>query len=210
MKGTTISARNKFNFLSLFKENKAVLILLVFLIGGILIGSLLIRQKDGFAFLNAKSFFNNYFSSRTEATFFEIYIQSIVGILPFLLLIFIFGASFIGYILVPIIISFKGVLIGMLSGYMYSVYAFKGIAFCILMLLPICIITVFVLIISGREALNFSSVVSRSITKYNNNENVPANFKVYCFRNITLLFVLLVSSLIETLFCLCFLGFFDF
>ena len=89
----------------------------------------------------------------------EIFASSLLSLSFFSLLIEFVTLSFFGALLIPVLIAFKGLGIGMTAGYLYLIYGLKGIAFYILILLPGIFVSSIGLIIFAAESFKFSSVI---------------------------------------------------
>ena len=111
-----------------------------------------------------------------------------------------------GSITIPMLIFFKGLGLGLSSGYIYLTYGFKGILFNLVIVLPGAFLSCLALVISSKESITFSYTLFLSSLK----RRITPNFKEY-FVNVCRSFVIIViASVIDMLFSWWFAGLFKF
>ena len=91
----------------------------------------------------------------------------------FLFLCFLFGLALWGFLLTPPVLFFRGVGLGVASGYLYAAYHFKGILFYCVVVLPGALVCGAALILAAREAMRTSRSIGRG---------EHWNMKLYCVR----------------------------
>ena len=116
--------------------------------------------------------------------------------IKYLSIIWVVGIIFILIFLIPIIIVFKGILIGYSFINIIGVFHLKGILIAFFLLFPCVIINNFILILMSYYSINQANKTFNTIK-----ENKSINLKNY-FKNYTLIYLILsicliISSLIE-------------
>lgn len=130
-------------------------ILGVFIIVGIIIGSIIILKLDGTEEINLMSYFNwifNYIGSEGYTSI-DIFKSSLFSNMKILLIIWTLGFISFGTFIIPLIICFKGVSIGFTVGFFIKSFGFKGFSFSILGLLPNYLIVFPVFLIMGTISI---------------------------------------------------------
>ena len=128
----------------------------------------------------------------------------------FSLLIEFVTLSFFGALLIPVLIAFKGLGIGMTAGYLYLIYGLKGIAFYILILLPGIFVSSIGLIIFAAESFKFSCKFAKKIFPKSDGISIWNEFKNYIHKIGCAFVILLFSSLLDVGFMAMFSRFFEF
>ena len=127
---------NKNKEIPLFlKNNKLLIFLSIILIFGIIIGTLGIRIIKLDTVKKLDFLFATDFSGRNSKPKIYTFIASFSSSYISTLLILIMSLSFFGRVPIPLIIFFRGVGIGITSGYLYLIYGLEGIIYHILVLL---------------------------------------------------------------------------
>lgn len=192
------------------KSNWRVIFLTLTLISGVLVGALTVRGYGDSMPSYVVNLFKNNFSSRLGQPFFSTFFGSLKSDIPFLVLSFLFGLCALGAPAAPLLIGFRGLGFGLVTGYLFSAYGLKGFAYSCLMIIPSGFISSFALLLATCQTLSFSAGLFRLIApKEMRSEPVNSEFKLYFFRFlfITLLFVL--SALIDAMMSTAFIGFFE-
>lgn len=207
MQRTTIYKNKKERFFSIIVKNNGLLLIFTFLIIGLLIGA--ISDKIGLSF-NAESF-NNYLNLRQNKSFFYIFLNSFLSILPFYAVSFFAGTCMAGTFISPAILLYRGYLLGSLIGYLYLNHGIIGILFNVLLIIPTAVISSIALILSSREAFLFSLALSKLVFPGKVIEkNLFEDFKLYTKRQLIWSLLFLLSCLVDALFSISFLRFFNF
>lgn len=206
-KGLTVSLR-KLKMLNYVTLNKIFILLCLFFICGITIGSA-IYSKNEYLIKLSKSVFDNYLTVHTKhwayvlsVTFFKLF--------AVLTLYFLSGTSMLGIVVVPFLMLWQGIISGNLSSFLYTTYELKGIAFNAVILLPPSIIFTLCSFSAARESINFSLLLAMLTMPKSKPANIYTDFRKYCGKFIIILSVTLSSSILDLILNLLFLNFFDF
>ena len=141
--------------------------------------------------------FLNDFKERIASSNLEIFTSSLLSLSFFSLLIEFVTLSFFGALLIPVLIAFKGLGIGMTAGYLYLIYGLKGIAFYILILLPGIFVSSIGLIIFAAESFKFSCKFAKKIFPKSDGISIWNEFKNYIHKIGCAFVILLFSSLLD-------------
>lgn len=201
---------NKSGFFNYIYKNKALLLLSIFYILGLLFGVFLIT-KNNTTYELAKILFNQYISTRTNSTFTTIFLSSISSMFIFVFIVFVSGTSFVGIVLSPLSISLLGYINGAFLSYIYIQNSIKGIAFNAVIILPTVILFLIGIILSAKESLTFScELVKLTFYKGYSSVNIFEIFKNHCAKFALLLLLPIFASVIDGIFSIAFIKYFDF
>ena len=178
-------------------SNWKIIIPIIFTFSGIIAGcysgkgesSLFLRITDYFTtvIMSADKF------TPTKSIGFFIVFPSVL-----ILLIFFLGLSVFGSLISNTVPLCYGFFVGSVSFFMYKEYILKGLAYCIIMLYPYCVLTLLAIILCCRECVNMSGFITASISKKAKFPNY--SFVVYYkafFRNYVFI---IVAAVIKTMF----------
>ena len=203
-KGKVLNISEYIKILNFIKSNKLILCLLIIFVFGFSYG---IFSFKNYIILNnwANDYILNYISLRLNTSVFKIIVVSFLKSMLFICLSFISGTSIFGIILSPICVAGKGFLYGVVSGLLYSNYSFKGVAFHAIIFIPTATVVTIALILSACESINFSLTLTKLTFPTAMPVNLSLIFKNYCFKNLILSIIVLVSAIIAALISINFL-----
>ncbi len=210
MKRTTLGIFSFKSYLVDLKKHRPLLILTVLFVCGLLFGAFIFRNTAD----NIVSFLSEYVTDnlfkRKDYSFFKIFCVSLVSVIPFFASAFIFGLSPIGPFLVPLTAFLRGSGIGLITGYLYKTHEIKGIAFCLLILMPSFLFSSFVILLSSCESIKFSGALFRSFSIKAEPVSFGRDFRIYLSRYFFYLLLVLLCSFIDTVFSASFIRYFEF
>ncbi len=194
-KGTVLNLKN-LRLTEFFRENNILVILFLFMLAGITIG---IFTESKFSLLSnyADTYIKSFISDRTDETFFSITSKAFMSSMLALLIVFAAGTSMLGVIIVPLTVTFRCLLYGAISAYLYSAFSVKGIAFNAVLIIPSVIIFVIALLLAARESVKFSLIIVRMFLPHVPAINLSFDFKNYCGRYIFITLIALLSALTD-------------
>ena len=187
------------------KENGVLLTAALFLIAGLFVG-IFTYSKNTFAFDYSKNCINDILSKQSNLSFFKIFFDSFAGGLLYAVILFSFGASVLGLALSPFLLAFKGFLYGSVITYLYTEYAFNGIIFNTVFILPSAIFYIIALILFARESVYFSFFLGRLTLPSTAPQSLYTPFKNYCKRCLLICILIVFSSFIDSLISVNFLN----
>lgn len=140
----------------------------------------------------------NYFELIKQGNFnyLKSLFNSIILNNKWLFFIWISGILLISFILIPFIIIYKGISLGIIFISLMLTFKIKGIILFILLLFPSVLINEIIYIFCGYYSLNFSMKTYNSIKK-NKLINIKSFYNNYFYIYIIFTIVLIISSIIE-------------
>ncbi len=198
--------RKKYFNIDFLKRNFIYIFFSICLLFGIIFGKILCSFENQNLIKNLNHLFSTNYTTRLEQELSTTFISSTTAYFIPVLLTIVFGLSFFGIILVPLIIFIRGLGIGISSSYIYSAYAFKGVLFNLLVVFPGLIFSIIALFLVSREAMNFSKALLCTQIKPH-----PAPRAKTFFLQISKVFIILViASLLDLFLSHCFSSIFIF
>lgn len=147
-------------------QNNFLLYFILFLsfILGIIIGSILINRLEQGEHKNISNYFSWIFQSISNSNKpAEIFKVSFISNLKIALIMWVLGFFFIGIIIMPFIIGWKGMAIGFTVGFLVKEFGIRGFGFSIISLLPHYLIILPCFLIIG--AISSSNAIFRKKNK---------------------------------------------
>ncbi|MBE6732603.1 MAG: hypothetical protein E7561_01230 [Ruminococcaceae bacterium] len=210
MKRSRVLSLNKSGFTNYLYKNRILLLLALFFALGIIFGVTLLQKSDVTSSIS-KVLFERYLSNRANPLFIHIFFKYLLSSVVLLFLIYISGTSFIGVVLSPFMMLGIGYFLGGFLGYVYHLHSIKGIAFNAIMIIPASIFLIIAFLLSAKDALNFSyELLKLTFNSGYCSGNIFELFKGYCRRYLLFLILPIVSAIIDALFSITVLKFFDF
>ncbi|MBP3696646.1 MAG: stage II sporulation protein M [Clostridia bacterium] len=144
-------------------ENSRVFVLLLLFAGGITVGALSLK-KDNELIMQIQSFVGSFALQRAGQGGLNIFVNSLLVNATFSLAAVFFSFSVIGYPFILMLPFARGLAVGVVGGYLYTVYKFTGLGYCILMIYPGAILSVAMLLLIFNESCEYSkNVYSKAI-----------------------------------------------
>ena len=172
-----------------------LIVAFVFIIG-ISLGALTVNNIDAVTMNDAKLYIEGFLdlTSRNELQSADILKQAIKFNLYFTLLLFFSGLTYLGVIVIPLLVAFRGFCIGFSVAFLTQNFGSNGFLLSIASVLPQNIIYVPIIIVMGVVGLNYSlwTLRNRYFKKYGASSNL---FAPYAFATMVL-FVLLITGCI--------------
>lgn len=197
------------NFLNEVKANKIFICFYFFVVFSFSVGVLLSRRSnqnlnDYIAYL-----FNNYYGATENYGFFTVFFNSFFGWMIYAVLLFVSGVSALGYIFVPVLLFFKIMGYGLISGYLYSGFGLNGISFYLLTIVPGLFICLFCFCFAAKESFAFSRMFFKTIKKESKPTKFHNDFKLFSLRYLIFAAVLIVANLLDAVTGVAFSRFFN-
>lgn len=208
--GKFINFLDRYDIINFSKNYRTIIFLSILLLLGMVLGTISISAVNMDFIYKVDFLFLNDFKERIASSNLEIFTSSLLSLSFFSLLIEFVTLSFFGALLIPVLIAFKGLGIGMTAGYLYLIYGLKGIAFYILILLPGIFVSSIGLIIFAAESFKFSCKFAKKIFPKADGISIWNEFKNYIHKIGCAFVILLFSSLLDVGFMAMFSRFFEF
>ena len=189
------------------KKNKLTMLIAAFFFAGMLYGALLVGFGEKGLIDSLDFITKGYVESRTEQSLLVTFGHSFCSSGIFILVLFVLGFSAVSIPVIVFLPLFKGLGLGVSIGYLYTVYAVKGAAFCAVLVLPAALFSTFAIILAGRESLKLSLLFLSSFVPRINGTISPRGVKLYCAKFLVLLAIVIISSLIDCVTTFLFAGF---
>ncbi len=196
MRKSTIVDLKRFKLLQSIGANKILLLLCTLLFAGILIGTLSYGTNNEILNMSSK-LLADFTKHHSSMSFGKILITSFMSSTVFLLAMFACGTSMLGVVLSPLLVLFLGFRYGCLSAYLYSAYGIKGIAFCAVLLIPPAVIYIIGLLFAAKYSIALSCEIAKLTFPKYGVANLCDSFKVYCAKYAVIIFVILLSSVLD-------------
>lgn len=208
LKGKVLNI-SKYRLSQFLKANLFSLIGLAFLAIGIIVGLVVFND---FAFFPdiLKKYFSSYISFRQNNSFLKIVFNSFLQSIYLFLIIYVFGTTLFGVVLVPVSIAFFGVFYGAAVAYLYTEFALKGVAFNAMIFLPASILLLLLLIFASRTAMIFSLHIARLTLPNLLRGDLALQFKEYSLKILLISSGGIVVGLLDGLTAISMLKFFEF
>ena len=138
------------------KKNRRMLLMMLLFAAGMIFGAASVKKADGYLSGAFSNMFSVYISSKGTQSLGVNFINSLAVNAAFMLAVFVFGLCAVGLPLICVLPVIRGVGIGMLSGYLYSNFALRGLGYCALVIYPGLIPAVFALLLACSAGINSS------------------------------------------------------
>lgn len=203
--------KNKVSTIEVFRQNKTFVLLSIFFLFGIFIGSISSENLNNTVFDKISKLFLSNIELRESSSILYIFIASLSTSFLFILIAFFMGLSMWGCILVPIVPLLRGFCLGISQSYLFSTYGIKGIGFELLVLLPGLFISSVAILLMTREAIRLSHNFS-SFMLFGDREpfGKKDDIRVYFLRTGCAITISVLSSIVDIILNTAFLRFFHF
>lgn len=189
-------------------ENSRLYFLTGFFIVGMITGAVSIRGESAGITDSLKQLVQTYTALRAEQGIGTNFCNSFAINGLFIATAVFFGFSLIGYPFLMLMPMVKGMGIGMVSGYLYSTYKFLGLGYSLLIIYPGALISVFAFIIACGNSCEYSkNAFAKAVRGRGQFEKDET--RLFAFRQLIMLGVCTVGSLVDALFSAMFSGFFE-
>lgn len=196
--------------LTKLRENKLTVLLFVFLLCGVVFGTVSARFTCGDALDNLDFLFASNFKKRALQTPIDTFVCAMTSSF-----IFIFGLSLLalsvwGLLAIPMVPFFKGLGVGLTAGYLYAVYGLRGVAFHVLVLLPGVFISSVAVVLHARESLSISARLASKVFPKSDIDKLWPSLKLYLVKTGGAFIVVAASAAADVIFALLFARWFVF
>jgi stage II sporulation protein M len=115
-----------------------------------------------------------------------------------------------GMFFIPFVVFFRGFGLGLTSGYIYAAYAWEGVLYNLVVILPGALFCCIAILLAAREGTRFSKRMAACGTSAPNEVMRRSNLKLYLMRFGAILALSFFAALIDLLLSACFAGLFRF
>lgn len=184
--------------IKLIKSHGCLLFFALIVVTGMVLGIMCVNFVNLETLKNLDILFCSDFDNRIAEPIWYTFISSLSSSFIFWIVMISVSASFLGPILVPMVLAFRSTGIGISAGYLYLIYEFKGVAFYILVLLPGLLISCLAFIFMAVYSFKFSLKVSNSFLPNSTQQKLWPEVIPYMKKSGQTLVILAISSLLDT------------
>lgn len=177
-------------------EGLFLFVLFSFVVGYV-IGVLSSSNTDGTLFNLSKNLFQQSLTQKETYGFLKYTFKSFLSFLPFILCAYFSGTSAFGCIIIPVICIARGILNGIFTAYVYSTYNLIGIGYTAFVLAPYFVFSAYVLILACRESFCYSERMLKNTLPQGTSINFFQDYKLYSIRYLIILFLGILSALLD-------------
>lgn len=190
-----------------FIVNTRIIILIIMFCIGIICGALILKSDINFSD-GISDIFNSYSELRKQNGILNNFLYSIKMNGLLIIVSMFLGFSVIGCPFITLVPLMKGLAIGAVSGYLYSMYKLSGVGYSILMIYPGSIVSSYALLKSCNDSFEYSRNLYYKAIKgrgqYEKDET-----RIYLLRQLVLLGICMISSMIDVVTSELFSGLFE-
>ena len=190
----------------IFENSRIILLLLLFAIG--LIAGALSNNGESEISDKIAEIAKSFIISRNQNGFIDIIINSFLSSGLLMIINLFLAFSLIGYPLLIWLPCIKGIGLGSIAGYLYSVYKITGLGYCILTIFPGAIVSTVALIIACNDSCDYSkNAFMKSLRgrgQYEKDET-----KIFIIRQLIMIGICIVSSITDSAVSVMFSRFFE-
>lgn len=189
---------------------REILMFSILLLSGLLIGVLVAKNGNESILAQVSRMFDSFYSVRENQSIGASVINSLKVSCAFWLINVLFGLCIIGIPFVTAIPVIRGLGIGLVTGYIYSIYGIKGIGYCFLIIFPGALISFIALIYAVSDSFKMSLYTLSSCLNSGAPKGGAEKIKIFAVRQIFYLMLFAVSAFIDGIVNKLFAGVFNF
>lgn len=190
-----------------FISNWKFILPVIFAISGLFIGCFTGKGQGG-AYQKITEYFTSIISVNAGSTVLSEFIKALLLPTVFAAIAFFLGLCVFGGLIVNTVPMAYGFLIGVISYYLYLNYTLKGLAYCVILIFPYAVISLFAIIMFCRESISMSECLIKSISK--SNKFCEYNFSVYYKKCLKNYLTIILSAIVKAVLDYLFIGLFSF
>lgn len=180
----------------------------LFSIAGLIIGSG-ITKGEGWISNFFEKYIEEFLINTTGSDFKSDILIHLLFPSSFALVLFFCGLSVYGGMIANIIPFIYSSIIGIISYYFYSNYVLKGLAYCVIIVFPYAVLSLFSLILITVECINMSQVLSNNLNPKNKRMN-DYSFTLYYKNCIKSYMFIILATILKTILNFLFIDIFAF
>lgn len=190
-------------------ENSRLYLMLLLFVVGLIIGALAIENSASLLVTEIRGIVESYKVLRMQQSFMNNFAFSLLVNLMFIGASVFLAFSLIGYPFIIWLPLFKGIGMGAVCGYLYSVYELTGIGYALLTIYPSAIIAVIAIVVSCNDSCEYSkNAYMKAVGGKGNFER--GETRIFLIRQLVFGSITAAASLIDAVSGLIFSRFFSF
>lgn len=174
---------------------------------GLVFGSIIFNFSEESIFSSLKTYFLTFSTDFSNKSTLEIISGMLLTYVPYFIMMVIFGMCALGTAPVFVLSFFKSAGIAMTATYIYSVYALKGVEYCLLIFYPGKVLSLLGMLMLTHSCYFMSTSISGLIKGKN---DAKVEIEKYFLRSLLIGLIFIFSSLIDFLMIKCFSSLFSF
>ncbi len=135
-------------------------IFLLFIIGGIILGTVLVSSTDNLTEFQRLLFNHNIFKSKPKLSFMRQFLRGFSPMLMLLAVQLFAGYSAFGQVFTVLTLIYRGTACGISSAFIYLTLGIKGVLAVLVTILPFGAVSALILILGAREAVKQSNKIA--------------------------------------------------
>lgn len=198
------------NRVSQLPIRREILMFSILLLSALLIGVLVAKNGNESILAQVSRMFDSFYSVRENQSIGASVINSLKVSCAFWLINALFGLCIIGIPFVTVIPVIRGLGIGLVTGYIYSIYGIKGVGYCFLIIFPGALISFIALIYAVSDSFKMSLYTLSSCVNSGAPKGGAEKIKIFAVRQIFYLMLFAVSAFTDGIANKLFAGVFNF
>lgn len=174
---------------------------------GLIFGSIIFNFSGSDILSSFKKYFLSFATDFSNKSTPEIFSGMLLTYLPYFIMMFILGACVMGNAPTLILSFIKSAGIGMTGAYIYSVYALKGVEYCLLIFYPGKILSIFGMLMLTHSSFSMSTNINKLIKS---GGEVKIDMNKYIVRSCFIGLIFILGSLVDFITIKCFSSLFSF
>ncbi|MBR2044267.1 MAG: stage II sporulation protein M [Clostridia bacterium] len=207
MKNTKVVHLGSSKLFSLIRENLIVVIFTLIFSFGILFGCLIFKGER--LQLLADSLTDFLILSKSDSSFFRLFLSSFLVSFVFLFSIYLFGTSLLGCAFIPLILFLRGMLSGLLLCDLYTYGAVNALVVNLLTVIPGTVISALALLSAAVKCTNLSYLLGK-LSIGDGQALSKIDIKRFICGFALLVFIIAVAAMFEAFMSIAFKNFFNF
>lgn len=198
------------NRVSQIPIRREILMFSILLLSGLLIGVLVAKNGNDSILAQVSKMFDSFYSVRENQSICSSVINSLKVSCAFWLINLLFGLCIIGVPFITVTPVIRGLGIGLVTGYIYSIYGIKGIGYCFLIIFPGALISFIALIYAVSDSFKMSLYTLGACVNSGSPKGGTEKIKIFAVRQMFYLILFAVSAFIDGIANKLFAGVFNF
>ncbi len=188
-------------------ENSRLYLLCAMFTAGIAIGAFAIKN-DSLIFDKISQLTDSFLIMKNQQGIIENFCNSLCVNAVFILINIFFGFSLVGLPFIVWLPFLRGMGLGIVVGYLYSVYKALGLGYCVLIIFPGTIVSTLAFVLACNDSYDYSKNAFAKAVK-GRGQFEKDETKVYFIRQLIFFSVCAISALIDGIFSVAFSRFFE-
>ncbi len=138
------------------RSNKVPLAVTLLFVTGIILGTVTVTKRNEYILIKTAEIFKDYITVQTGQSLFALFMNSVFKFSIYIIVIYLLGLCAIGSPFICAVPLIRGLGAGLISGYLYSAYSLKGIGYCVLIMYPGLLVSLFAMMIGCSNGIAMS------------------------------------------------------